>query len=468
MLTSPCSTRKDDEDEVAPAPVAAPETSDPAVLLRHLEAHEPVKLALARDLPLIVHKLQKTAKGIAEMSKEAEGEESLHKGLGWLHYRECTSFCTLNVEGPVSDGGAETLLTYATTLAFYLHLAALPVSERPNLNEHPVLPRLLQLKEGVTMLESLDFAAGSVSDIDPFADEEDEEEDGEEDDEEKAGLVRAKRELIAKMLQASGSGKEAMDEDDDEDASELDIDEMEDAQNLWHTAGLEDGELDDLLADADEDEQEPSPKSSKKSAASSKKSKKNKVETESKPKKNRRKKQESSDSTSSASGKKSANRAAFAPLEEPEFQSTKSKKSKSLYDESDILGDPTALDEADAVDKERRKRSLQFHTSKIASTSARRAAARASRMGGDEDLPRRDRSAARDAALRKNSQAVEGEDLDGSEYTEKDKKRAREVRDEDAAEAEDGDGYYDLVKRRRKEDKDAKAAAHEEYQTSKL
>lgn len=53
-----------------------------------MQFHEPLKLALARDFPLVVRKLHKTAKGIKKMSKEAEGEESLHKGLGWLHYRK--------------------------------------------------------------------------------------------------------------------------------------------------------------------------------------------------------------------------------------------------------------------------------------------------------------------------------------------------------------------------------------------
>lgn len=75
------------EEETA-APVPVPETSDPDTLIRHLQAHEPLKLALARDFPLVLHRLKKTARGIKKMSAEAEGEESLHKGLGWLHYRE--------------------------------------------------------------------------------------------------------------------------------------------------------------------------------------------------------------------------------------------------------------------------------------------------------------------------------------------------------------------------------------------
>ena len=79
--------------DVSRPKVAAPGTSDPATLIRHLQAYEPVKLALARDLPLTVRKIEKTARGIKAMMKEDEGEETLHKGLGWLHYR--TVFHTL-------------------------------------------------------------------------------------------------------------------------------------------------------------------------------------------------------------------------------------------------------------------------------------------------------------------------------------------------------------------------------------
>lgn len=74
-------------EEPTKVAVVAPETSDPAMLIRHLEAHEPVKVALARDLPLVIRKIEKTARGIKAMMEEEEGQETLHKGLGWLHYR---------------------------------------------------------------------------------------------------------------------------------------------------------------------------------------------------------------------------------------------------------------------------------------------------------------------------------------------------------------------------------------------
>jgi len=152
----------------------------------------------------------------------------------------------------------------------------------------------------------------------------------------------------------------------------------------------------------------------------------------------------------------------YALLEEPAFVPSKPsvRSSRRELAADDDLGDPTHLNEADSADKAAKKRSLRFHTSKIAATSARRAAARQERMGGDDDIPYRDRKAARDAALRKNGGGQEdGADLDGSEWTDKDRKRAREVME--GEEGDDGavegdDGYYDLVKRRRTEEKDAK------------
>lgn len=321
------------------------------------------------------------------------------------------------------------------------------------------------------MLEDLDFAAGDRSDVDPLDHREIAEED-----EELAELVKAKKELMARMLIASRGGtqirmpgedevalKEDMDDDDE-------YDEAADREALWHQAGLEDGELDDLLADAEADyssDEEPSarPKKSKKE----KKSKANGRGESDKKKKAKKSKVPMEEETDELD-EPAQPQYAFAPLEEPTFVSAQKSKSKGKSTrQDDILGDPTALDDADATDKERRKRSLQFHTSKIASTSARRNAARAQRLGGDEDLPYRDRQAARDAALRKNSQAAVGADLDGSDFTEKDRKRAREVRgEEEDGGDDDGEDYYDLVKRRKTAKEEAKAAAHEEYQEAKL
>ena len=59
---------------------------------------------------------------------------------------------------------AEALLTYATTLAFYLHLRASDkYAQRPDLlSSHPVFGRLLSLKQALHTLEELDFAASDA------------------------------------------------------------------------------------------------------------------------------------------------------------------------------------------------------------------------------------------------------------------------------------------------------------------
>lgn len=75
----------------APAP---PADADPSKLISHLALHDPLKLALARDFPLVVRKLQKTERGIKRMQKDAARVQKpgdmpqLNQGLGWLHYRE--------------------------------------------------------------------------------------------------------------------------------------------------------------------------------------------------------------------------------------------------------------------------------------------------------------------------------------------------------------------------------------------
>ncbi|KAJ9122682.1 hypothetical protein QFC24_004111 [Naganishia onofrii] len=389
---------------------APPADADPTKLTNHLAVNEPVKLALARDFPLVVRKLQKTERGIKKMQQDAAiaakhgGMPQLNQGLGWLHY--------------------QSLLTYATMLAFYLHLAALPEDQRPDFSTHPILPRLAQLKEGVSMLEDLDFDAASIDEEDDEdEDDEDEEAEGveEEDDED---LTNGKAELIGRLVGSTG-----MDWDD--------------ADNLWQGGELEEHELEDLVQDAqgelsdddldlddEEDEEEipaPKPKSGKK---------------EKKDKSNKKSK--------------------FA-LDEPEFEPAgKNKKSASgsRNDENDEYGDLTVLNATDSADKSAKKRSLRFHTFKIAATSARRAAARDALLGGDDDVPYKSKQAARDAVLRRNSAAGDGgEDLDGSDWSEKDRKRAREVMEaEEAVEADDG--YYELVKKRKTE---AKHSRKEEY-----
>ena len=359
-------------------------------------------------------------------------------------------------------------------MAFYIHLAALPADDRPDLANHPIISRLLELKKGVADLEELDFSAGSVSDGDPLM-ESFAEKMGMEIPE--GGLTpEMKAELMKTLAKMREEGLSMGEDDEDEldGIQEMEDDDFEDFDDSWKGAGLEEDELADLLADVDEDmegdsEDEPvAPVKVKKAKSkSSKEDKKVKAKTTEDGKKKRVRK------VKEPAPEPIAN---FTPLAEPSFHSSKkTKSSRPLSADDDTLGDATSLLDADASDKERRTKSLRFHTSKIASTSNRRAAARAQRLGGDEDVPYRDRQKARDAALRKNSSAAAqegGEDLDGAEWSESDKKRAREVREEvndDDAGVDDGAGeYYDLVKRRKTEKIEEKEAAHEAWQADKL
>ncbi|CDO68259.1 hypothetical protein BN946_scf184842.g22 [Trametes cinnabarina] len=114
---------------------------DKQSLLRHLEKTNPEALALANDWDDVAHGLMKAQAKIAKL--EAEDPAALSLSMMHLHY--------------------QALLTYATTLAFYLHLrASEKYIQRPELlRSHPILPRLLQLKQSLVTLEDLDFAASS-------------------------------------------------------------------------------------------------------------------------------------------------------------------------------------------------------------------------------------------------------------------------------------------------------------------
>jgi len=273
--------------------------------------------------------------------------------------------------------------------------------------------------------------------------------------------------LLAKMQAEQGMGEDEDEDEEDEDEDLGDFDES------WKGAGLDEDELADLLADAEDDEDADSDEVEEPVAPVKVKKVKTKTPTNTKPTEDGKKKRIRKTKDKESEPTPIAN---FTPLAEPSFYSTKTKPKspRTLSAEDDTLGDATSLLDADATDKERRTKSLRFHTSKIASTSNRRAAARAQRLGGDEDVPYRDRQKARDAALRKNSGAGQdgGEDLDGGEWSESDKKRAREVRDEAEVNDEgvdDGAGeYYDLVKRRKTEKLEEKEAAHDARQAEKL
>ncbi|PPQ72293.1 hypothetical protein CVT26_007124 [Gymnopilus dilepis] len=134
--------RIDPEDILEPIPSALPTLpTDKQSLLRHLEKTNPEALALARDWDDTARNLERIRLRLAKFDQEDPGLGMIH-----LHY--------------------QTLLSYSTVLAFYLHLRASPkYAQRPTLlQSHPILQRLLTLKQALQTLEDLDFAGSDLED----------------------------------------------------------------------------------------------------------------------------------------------------------------------------------------------------------------------------------------------------------------------------------------------------------------
>ncbi|KAG6890791.1 hypothetical protein C0995_003224 [Termitomyces sp. Mi166 len=366
----------DDTDGlVEPTPTATQRLpQDKKLLIRHLEKTSPETLALARDWEDAVGTLTKTQEKIQKIG--AENPDALSLGMLHIYYQAS--------------------LTYTTTLAFYLHLASSEkYAQRPELlKAHPILRRLLTLKQSLVTLEDLDFAA---------SDSEDE-----------------------------------SDEDDDDDASMTFDNMMIDGKALWddnEDLRLQDDELELLLKDQREAEL-PEP------------------ELPEPPRKKRK--------TSRAAAKATGASPVF-DLVEPEFVSSKASLSHNLSDAAvtDAFGEVASLHHADAADKSARKKSLRFHTSKIESASARRKGARSQALGGDDDIPYRERKKERNARLageNPKNRGQGGEDLDAIEPESRTEIKGRDSDDEAT---EDANGYYELVKKQMTTKKVQKKAEYE-------
>ena len=103
---------------------------------------------------------------------ETHTSDALSLGMVHLHYR--MSMHTLHSFTLTFMFYAETLLTYATTLAFYLHMCSSQTyAQRPDLlKSHPVFSRLLTLKQSLSTLEELDFAVSDEDNSDVDDDDE--------------------------------------------------------------------------------------------------------------------------------------------------------------------------------------------------------------------------------------------------------------------------------------------------------
>ncbi|KAF9046408.1 Sas10 C-terminal domain-containing protein [Panaeolus papilionaceus] len=359
-------------------------------LLRHLEKTNPEALALANDWDDTVYNLEKTKAYLMKLEKE--DPDSMSLGMIHIYY--------------------QALLSYSTMLAFFLHLrASSKYAQKPALlQSHPIMQRLLTLKQSLQTMEDLDFAI-------PDSDDSDDESDDE------------------------GSYGEYMD---------MSMEEMlQDGENVWRLdaeKGLEPNELAELLEDAEGDFDLKEPQITKR------------------PKKKRKVAKSTEENTSSPSTV-----SLIFDLVEPEFVSVKASSSRHhpAQDLGDPYGEATSLHSVDAADKTARKKSLRFHTSKIESASARRQGARNQAVGGDDDIPYRERKNEKDARLvkeaaRRASQQG-GEDLDpegGPSEHQIGDKRPRDNDDGDGDESPDD--YYELVKKKSKEKKEKKKAEYEE------
>ncbi|KIK07982.1 hypothetical protein K443DRAFT_672868 [Laccaria amethystina LaAM-08-1] len=368
----------DDFVEAPPIVISALPT-DKKLLLRHLEKTSPEALALARDWDETAQLVSPTREKLQQV--ELKDPDALHLGMLHLHY--------------------QALLSYATTLAFYLHLRSSDkYVQRPTLlQSHPVLQRLLTLKQSLITLEDLDFAA---------SDDEDSEVSNEEDIEMKWDSI------------------------------------LQDAEQVWEldrAPGLEPDELEELLKDAEVPMEITTAR--KRQAAPPKK-------------------------------KRKVSKEEFEPithvfdLVEPDFAPSKKISSRSQGHTDDSYGDADTLQHADAADKTARRKTLRFHTSKIESASARRQGARNQAVGGDDDLPYRERKKEKEARLAKEAknkvQHQGGADLDDEEPQSHEKRRREEDDEGDAVDSPDE--YYELVKNNSKEKKEQKKAEYKALQAA--
>lgn len=120
-----------------------------------------------------------------------------------------------------------------------------------------------------------------------------------------------------------------------------------------------------------------------------------------------------------------------------------------------------APDSVDKEEKDRRKKTLRFYTSKIDQSANK--GPRNERFTGDLDLPYKERLFERQQRLieeaRKKGLGLDkaqlGEDLDANDFDSEDEKTAKEINN-------DAGDYYESIKQSKLDKKDARRAAHEE------
>lgn len=416
-------------------------------MIKHLERTNPEALALAfdwddiaRSLERIKEKLIRYAISLPLILSSCSVDQIVTRKVSVLF------MCTIVRTSPLRDGMndtnelKETLQTYAAVLAFYLHLRASPkyASDPESLRGHPIMRRLVTLKQGLQTLEDLSFNL-SDSDFDLDDLESDDLDEDFDRDEEALAFMRE--------LSAVGPRKKTL-----SDADMLAVfrertkgvpDFLQLAQGLLNPnkGSVKPSSLPRKATLRMDNEPTQGEKTSKKDSVT-KSEKKRKVINGASP-------------------------AVVFDLEEPtlpkagpsKLPSSKSDK-KRVSKSFSGFGEATELDDTDIADKGVRRKALRFHTTKIENASARRQGAR-NALGGDDDVPYREKKKGKNSNLRKNLGSG-GDDLDGEDPEPSMLKRAKQdaVGDDDSM--SDDDGYYALVKRQKKEERAAKKAKYEE------
>lgn len=448
--------RELDKDETETFSIAGPSSSSTAVtlqsqsqlptdavarasLLVQLHKESPETIALAGDFADAVAQLIETENHL----KEAEKHNFQHEGLGMhhLHY--------------------QTLYTYVTTLTYYFHLRSSPKysADPKSLSQHPILKRLLKLKEGLSTMEELGFAVPTEE----KRLEDDEEIEAELDDSD--DVVKHRWSIVHES------------EDEKGELGELEPD-----------------ELDGLLADEKENSslEAGREKASSESSPSALNGQASKDGVATKTKKRKRSVDESQEARAPPPLAVLANEENGISLDLVSHGSKRPRPPSELGNilaSGEMLGEAASLSSVELAQKAAKKKSLRFYTGRMDAKEAKRGQAARDRIGGDEDIPYRDRSRSRlaveQARAVKERKATSfpvsdgGAALDNANWGVADTRDWRSVmgvglqggddqigqgrknQSAGADDDDDDDDYYDLVTTLRQEAKRAKKKEHD-------
>lgn len=395
---------------------------------------QPETLALLDDFAETAERMENVEKALAIVRLGENGKEHPALAIMELEHRSYSSLTLMRFSDD-SHPTAEALSTYLPTLAFYFSLL-LTATPPPHLVTK-VLARITSLRSALATMEELDLTAGNIDDSDSEGSDTND----------------------ARLFASNNGLDEEMDEFSEEEYGSEEEEEITDSM----LGGLEDEELEELMKDMAEDDDADALIARVKNVQRMKLGLPPlEVESESemeeeitlpKPSKNKNKaKAAKRIAAREAAGGIKSSVLNLAPLLPP-IRKVIASSSRVNEVEDDYL-DPTALSLTDLTDKAQRKHTLRFHVSQVHQKSVKRGST-GTEFGGDDDLPRKTKEAARREVLQKQQHGGQksGEDLDGMDWDESDKKDAAAV---------DGEDYYDLVKRATKEKKVAKKVEYDD------